>query len=141
MIKSGEAHARRARDIAHRGRVIALLGKNARRGPQDQFELLIVARKISFQFNDYLLHWERGRPARNPGSALPSKAGGTPALPVFCAPSQSHIFKLEWLAFDSRRRRRDPVGNSAGFGYCFHQTAHIFAVFDRWQPIGLSSLE
>src|SRR5207302_4429480 len=74
------------RNVAHRSRVIALLGKNARRGPQDQFELLIVARKISFQFNDYLLHWERGRPARNLGSASPSKRAGRPRSQYFALP-------------------------------------------------------
>src|SRR5437879_10810635 len=78
MIKSGETHACSARNVAHRGRVIALLSKDARGGAQDQFQLLIVARKISFQFDDHLLHWERGRPARNLGSASPSMRAGRP---------------------------------------------------------------
>src|SRR5258708_3859386 len=46
MIKAGETHARRARDIAHRGRVITLSRKNARGRAQNQFELLIVASQL-----------------------------------------------------------------------------------------------
>src|SRR5258706_12727410 len=48
MIKPGEADSRRARDVAHRSSVIAFLGKNTRRGTQDQFKLLIVTRKVCF---------------------------------------------------------------------------------------------
>src|SRR5437016_12557866 len=46
MIKAGETDVRRPRNVAHRSRVIVLLGKNARRGAQDQLELLIVSTEI-----------------------------------------------------------------------------------------------
>src|SRR5207253_1044012 len=86
MIKTGEADARRARNVAHRSGVIALLGKNARRRAEDQFKLLIVARKTSFQFDDPLLHWERGRPARNLRSGSPSMRAGRPRSQFFALP-------------------------------------------------------
>jgi hypothetical protein len=46
MIEAGETHARRARDIAHRSRVITLFRKDARGSAQDQFELLIVTGEV-----------------------------------------------------------------------------------------------
>src|SRR5437660_8409702 len=66
--------------------MITLLGKNARRRAEDQFKLLIVTRKISFQFDDHLLHWERGRPARNLGSASSSMRAGRPRSQYFALP-------------------------------------------------------
>src|SRR5258708_3054097 len=36
MIKTCQTHARRARNVAHRSRVITLLSKDARRSAQDQ---------------------------------------------------------------------------------------------------------
>src|SRR5438445_8921576 len=47
MIESGEADAGRARDITHGRRVITLFGKDPRRRAKDQFEFLIVTRKIA----------------------------------------------------------------------------------------------
>ena len=44
VIQTGEADIRRTRDVAHRGRVITLLGKDARRRAEDEFEFLIVTR-------------------------------------------------------------------------------------------------
>src|SRR5260370_19766409 len=125
MIQSGEAHASRPRYIAHRGGVIALLGKNARRGPQDQFELLIVTRKIFFGIQAHLITGSAGALARisllhisfsfaTRLRASRSMRARAPALPVFAFALKADVFKLEWLAFDSRCRRRDPVRDLAG---------------------------
>src|SRR6266508_6423966 len=46
MIETGQADARRARNVAHRSRVIALLGKDARGGAQNVLELLIVSCEV-----------------------------------------------------------------------------------------------
>src|SRR5690242_12546618 len=53
VIESREAHVRRARDVAHRGRVIALLGKDARRGAENKLQFLIVTRRL--QHNEIIL--------------------------------------------------------------------------------------
>ena len=59
MIKSGEADVGSARDVAHRRRVIILLGKNARGVAENELELLIVFRKIVH--NDLVLGlWSLG---------------------------------------------------------------------------------
>ena len=50
VIETGEADVRRARDVAHGGRVIILLGKNARRIAEDKLQLLIVIREILHDF-------------------------------------------------------------------------------------------
>ena len=42
MIEAGEADSGGARDIAHGGRVIILLGKNARRVLKNELQFLIV---------------------------------------------------------------------------------------------------
>jgi len=44
VIQARKRHVRRARNVAHRGRVITLLGEDARRRAQDEFEFLIVSR-------------------------------------------------------------------------------------------------
>src|ERR1051325_2677210 len=42
VIQASEADVRSTRDVAHRRRVIALLGKDARRTAKDELKLLIV---------------------------------------------------------------------------------------------------
>ena len=43
MLEAGKTDVGCARDVAHGGGVIILLGKNARGVAQDEFQLLIVA--------------------------------------------------------------------------------------------------
>jgi hypothetical protein len=58
------------------------------------------------------------------------------------APSlKANVLEFERLAFDSRRWRRDPVGNLARLDYRMHQTADIFAVFRGRKPLLLPFLK
>src|SRR6185369_12005012 len=63
VIEPGETHSRLARNIAHRGRVITLLGKDPRRSAQNQFKLFVVAAEIvvhSFEREKQLAADKRG---------------------------------------------------------------------------------
>src|ERR1041385_8283741 len=47
VIEAREADVRRTRDVAHRGRVITLLGEDARRRAEDELQFLIVTRQTT----------------------------------------------------------------------------------------------
>src|SRR5690242_8476877 len=46
VIETREADVGCTRDVAHRGRVIVLIGKDLRRGAKNEFELLVVTCEI-----------------------------------------------------------------------------------------------
>src|ERR1051325_6902972 len=56
VIETSEADVRCARDVAHRRRVIALLGKDARRTAKDELKLLIVTGHPS-KSHKFKLEW------------------------------------------------------------------------------------
>src|SRR5215831_11921229 len=65
VIKSSETDAGRARDVAHRRRVITLLGKNPRRGAKNKLKFLVATTQVGFGVCAHLSCWERGRPVRH----------------------------------------------------------------------------
>ena len=108
--------------------MIALLGKDLRRGAQDELELLIVTGRkplgkfgvwslagFGFSF-DFISSLRSGSKAK------------TKDL-------QPYILKLKRLAFDAGTRRRDPVRDLSRLRNRMHQAANIFAIGESRQPL------
>src|SRR5262249_13200147 len=109
MIETREAHVRRARDVAHRRRVVTLLREDACRRAQNEFELLIVTRNgqgsiswfallcVSVPLWFVLARELLTREAQRHREDF----------------SEPHVFKIKRLALDSGCGRRDPVRDLA----------------------------
>src|SRR2546430_14099076 len=158
MIKTGQAYSRRARDVAHRRRVITLAGKDARGRAHDVLEFFVVSTQIvghngsknlaadergftriknvlKFSFFNVLIRVYLRSSAANYNRTY-SNSNGLPLIPVAGGAIPFAIFPTSVTGFIKLRTysRSSIVGNHSNFFASNSSVVIKFPSRSKWCP-------